>query len=283
LANDAFLLRGDLDLAAAYAERALAEGPVSSGLAFSYGTLAICATANQEFDRAHAILTEGQRAASAVGVPHWQAYFEMLLAGVEGSRGDQPAAQRHAREALRMARESEYPYRLAQALGYLARVLRYDDPAGARRAADEALDVARRTPGTGVGNALMTQADLAAISGSPREAIELMRDATVAWGDVIPSMVLASAAARACRMLADVDESEAAAVLAGVARHGPYSHVVRATIDEPGRADLERTLERLRERLGDDAFESAVARGAAFTSDEILKFLRSSAEEALSG
>ena len=108
-------------------------------------------------------------------------------------------------EAVRMAREAEYPYRLTQALGYLARVLRYDDPVGARQAADEAVEVARRTPGTGVGNTLMTQADLAAIAGSPYQAVALVRDATVAWGDVVPGMALASAAARACRILADVD------------------------------------------------------------------------------
>ena len=42
------------------------------------------------------ILTEADRATSGLDVPHWHAYYEMLLAGVEGARGDNVAAQRHA-------------------------------------------------------------------------------------------------------------------------------------------------------------------------------------------
>ena len=284
MANDALMLRGDLEGAAGYAQRALAEGPVAGGLAFSYATLAICALADEEFDRAHEILAEGQRATGSLGgeIAHWQAYFEMLLATVEGARGDQIATQRHAREAVRLARISEFPFRLAQALGTLARALRYDDPDGARRAADEALRLARERPDMGgVGNALMTQAHLAALAGAPREAIALFRDATLAWDDVVPAMMLVGTAARACRILADLDETRAAALLAGAASSGGYSHLLFATIDKQGRDDMEYTLKRLRERLGVDVYELEAARGAAMSSDEILQFMRSTAARVL--
>jgi hypothetical protein len=285
LANDALMLRGDVEGAAAYAERALAEGPVASGLAFSYATLAISALANEEFDRAHEILTEGRNATRSLqgDVAHWQAYFEILLATVEGSRNDDIAAQHHAREAVRLARESEFPFRLAQALGTLARTLRYDDLDGARRAADEAADLARQRPAFGqVGNAIMTQADLAALSGARNEALTLFRDATLAWGDVVPSMVLVSSAARACRMLADV-EPGAAVVLGGAATRGTYSRLLSATVDQHARDDLQRALRQLRERLGDEVFESEMVRGAAMSSDELLRFMRRAAEKALNG
>jgi predicted ATPase len=284
MANDALMLRGDLEGAESYAQRALAEGPISSGLAFSYATLAICALANGEFDRAHEILVEGQGATDQLrgDVSHWHAYYEMLLANVEGQRGDQIAAQRHARDAVRLARESEFPYRLAQALGVLGRALRYDDPDGARRAADEALHLARQQPAMGgLGNALMGQADLAALSGAPREAIALFREATLAWGDVVPIMVLVASASRASRILADLDEPTTAARLGGVATRGPRANLLVTTIDRRGRDDLERTLKRLRARLGDDVFESEMERGAAMSSDEVLRFMRDAAEEAL--
>jgi hypothetical protein len=127
----------------------------------------------------------------------------------------------------------------------------------------------------------MCQAELAGIAGVVREAIALLRAAAVAFGDDISSTVLVSTAARASAIFARGDDLAAAAVLDGFATAGMFSHLLRAALDPIARDDLHARLDRARPILGDDTFRAETARGAAMSGDEVLLFIRQSADRAL--
>ncbi len=284
MANDALMLRGDVGAAADLARQALGQGPASmAGMAMSYATLSICAAADVQFERALEILSEGQGASAALSdSPHTKAFYELLIARVEGSRGDPSAARLHAQEAVRLARDAKAAMRLAQALTAWASWSRYDDLDGARRAADEAAESARESGiASALGSAIMCQAELAGLAGAQRDAIELLRAATVAWGDDISSLVVVNAAARASRIFATSDNLDAAAVLGGFSTAGMFSHLLPAAVDPSTRDDLHATAERARMSLGDEIFDADTARGAAMSSDEVLRFIRQTADRAL--
>ncbi len=285
MANDALMVRGDVVAAADLARQALDQGPTSmAGLAMSYATLSMCAAVDGQFERALEILSEGQDASGALNADslHSRAFFELLITRVEASRGDPGAARLHAEEAVRLAREAKFPMRLAQALTSLASSCRDDDFESARRAADEAV-VCARVSGiqSTLASAIMCQADLAGIAGEARAATVLVGAAAVAWSDDISSHVVVNTAARASAIFARVDDLGAAAVLGGFATAGMFLHLLPAAVDPSIRDDLHATLDRARTNLGDESFGAETARGAVMSSDDVLLFIRQTADQAL--
>ena len=285
MANDALTLRGDVVAAAELARRALDQGPTSmGGVAMSHATLSMCAAADGQFERALEILAEGQNASAALNADsvHTKAFYELLIARVEAARGDPGAARLHAEEAVRLAREAEAPMRLAQALTSLASCCRDDDLERARRAADEAVACARASGiQSTLGSAIMCQAELTGIAGQVRDAIVLVRAAAVAWSDDTSSTVVVNTAARTSAIFARVDDLGAAAVLGGFATAGMFSHLLPATVDPSVRDDLHATLDRARTNLGEETFRAETARGAVMSSDDVLLFIRQTADQAL--
>ena len=89
---------------------------------------------------------------------------------------------------------------------------------------------------------------------------------------------------RSCRQrsLRGVDDLGAAAVLGGFATAGMFSHLLPAAVDPSARDDLHATLDRARTNLGDETFRTETARGAAMSSDDVLLFIRQTADTALS-
>jgi tetratricopeptide (TPR) repeat protein len=125
MANDALMLQGDVDTAADLAQQALDLGPtVLGGVAMSHAVLGLCALARGEPDRAVAIFEAGQ---NRLDTKHSQAFFEVLLSRAEASRGNDKAARARAECAVRLARESQFSMRIAQALNALAVAAAYND------------------------------------------------------------------------------------------------------------------------------------------------------------
>ena len=99
MANDALMLRGDVVAAADLARQALDQGPTSmAGVAMSYATLSMCAAVDGQFERALEILFDGQDASAALNSDslHTKAFYEILIARAEATRGDPSAARLHA-------------------------------------------------------------------------------------------------------------------------------------------------------------------------------------------
>ena len=88
---------------------------------------------------------EGQDASATLNAdsPHTKAFYEVLIARVEGRAAIRSAARLHAKRRYGLARGSKGSLRLAQAPHRLASWCRDDDFESARRAADEAVACAR--------------------------------------------------------------------------------------------------------------------------------------------
>jgi predicted ATPase/class 3 adenylate cyclase len=285
MANDALMLHGDLGTAADLARQALDQGPASMpGAVMSYTTLSFCAVVDGRSDRALEILAEGQAASRALSADnaHTEAFYQMQISRVERTSGDPRAARLHAEQAVRLAREAQYPMRLAQALANLASTSRYDDFEGARRAADEAVAAARESGlHAALASAVMCQAELAGMAGEVRKSIAFLREAAVEWSDDIASIVVVSTAARASAIFARAGELSAAAVLGGHAIAGVFSHLLPAVLDPRSYDDLHAALDQARTSLGEELFDAELARGAVMSSDEVLVFIRHAADVAL--
>jgi predicted ATPase/class 3 adenylate cyclase len=286
LANDAYWVRGDINAATEYATRAIADTQRGgTSMASAYAILSRCAAARGDFDGARDILEEGAKTyrQRQGHVPHFEAFFEILLSHVERGRGDPARARLHAEEAVRQARASELPYRLTQALNTLAAALRYDDLAAAERAAEEAERLARSNI-TGEfmsGNALAMRAELSRLAGKPTEALRLLRAAVIGWGDNVPTDVLVAACVRSGVLFADAGAPRDAAVIGGAAEQGQYSHLLAAANDPPSLGAFRERLAQSRERLGAEEFDAQVARGARMSPEETLRFIRTTAEALL--
>jgi predicted ATPase/class 3 adenylate cyclase len=277
MAADALGLRGDPVAAEDLARRAIADGPTHVGAAATaYAMLGSCAALAGDFERQLEILADGQRAVTKLGggTAHDRAFFEVHIALTEARRGDTNAARTHATEAVRLAREAQFPFRLAQTLNLWANLARDDDPDAAEAALAEAAHLAPEAlPPDVRGRTFLLRAQVRAQQGDARGAVALLQQALAVWGVDIPAVYMATINHRAAKILADVDETRAAAVLAGAATAGP--HALLTNLLEPrAPEELTQTIQHLRTTLGDDVYDTEAARGAAMSSDDILRFLR---------
>jgi tetratricopeptide (TPR) repeat protein len=278
MANDALMIHGDVDTAADLAQQALDLGPTMLGaVAMSHAVLGLCAIARNEHDRAIAIFEAGE---NRLDTKHSRAFFEVLLSRAEASRGNAIAARARAEQAVRLARESQFSMRIAQALNALTVAAAYNDLETARRAVDDALAAAREA-GTdqGVAISLSYQAELLATEGDVPAACAVLGDMVRAWGEDAPIMALLGAAARASEIFADAGAPRPAAALAGTVMAGPHSNLLLTAVDARTRDQLRNVIEVVRQHLGKDAFENEWARGANMSSNDIMRFIATSLEE----
>jgi predicted ATPase len=278
MANDALMLRGDVDTAADLAQQALDLGPTALGaIAMSHAVLGFCALARNQHDRAITIFEAGEY---LVDTNHSQAFFEVLVSRAEASRGNATAARAHAERAVRLARESQFSMRIAQALNALAIATAYTDLEAARRVVEDAL-AAARDAGTdqGVAISLSYQAELLATEGDVPGACVVLGDMVRAWGEDAPVMALLGATARAAAIFADAGAPRPAATLAGAVMAGPHSQLLLAAVDARTREQLRNVIEVVRAHLEKDTFDNEWARGATMSSHEIMRFIGTTAKE----
>jgi ATP/maltotriose-dependent transcriptional regulator MalT len=287
MAADALFVRGDKVAAEDLARRALTDTPstagVVSGSIVVYTVLSLCAASDGDYPRALELLADGRRATAHLGdeTVHHAAYFESLIASMEAARGDPAAARAHATEAVRLARESELPVRLAQALTVFARISSHDDPEAAERALDEVLAMPRlATSGMLVG-AFSLRAQLRANAGDSAGALGPLHEALLAWDDSTAIQSIHVTIESAATIFADLGNQQTAAVLAGAATTGPLAPGWAFSLSERARADLNQTIDRLRAALGPNAYDIQAAHGAAMSRDDLLRYLRDSVDTAL--
>jgi predicted ATPase len=278
MANDAFMLRGDIDTAAHLAQQALDLGPTVLGaVAMSHAVLGFCALARNEPDRAVTIFEAGK---NRLDTNHSQAFFEVLLSRAEASRGNAAAARAHAERAVRLARESQFSMRIAQALNALVVATAYTDLETAQLIVEDAL-AAARDAGTdqGIAISLSYQAELLATAGDVQAACAVLGDVARAWGQDAPLQALLGATARAAAIFADAGAPRPAATLAGAVMAGPHSQLLLAAVDARTRDLLQHVIDTVRAQLGNDTFDNEWARGATMTSNEITRFIGTTADE----
>jgi ATP/maltotriose-dependent transcriptional regulator MalT len=181
-----------------------------------------------------------------------------------------------------LARQSQLPMRLAAALTIFARVSHRDDPDAAERALDEVVAMGPEAAGTWmVGWALSVRAEFRVAAGDTRSALALLTEALHMLGDDATYLTVVRTACIGAAIFEVVGEPDTAAMLAGAATGGHHAMMLRYTLEQPMRIELDRTIDRLRATLGAGAYDAAATQGAAMSSDDLLRFLIRATDNAL--
>jgi predicted ATPase/class 3 adenylate cyclase len=283
LALDAAFIDGDIARAGALASQALVvlddlpgDETATSTSPTAFGcliTLGMAALARGDFDDARRTLAQQRRLSNH---DHQLSLAEALASRVETAAGDAGTARAHVQNALTLARRSQLPLRIAQALDLLARATMRSDPSTARAAHAEMVELVRAHPYLEVAGqhtrAVLTSAELTLAEHRPGEALPALREAAVhareqdLFFGIRAALVLA-------RAFSDLDRSDPAATLVGFATQSRYSWSLPVTMgpDEP--AELLLVQSQLRTQMGDGAYHTALAKGAALPLDEIGAFM----------
>jgi predicted ATPase len=186
--------------------------------------------------------------------------------------GDIPLARDLAEEGLRTARACGNPTLLSIALFASGFMNEADDPATAEAQYDECLTLIEAGAGGSVAApAGFSSAALRARYLDPTSALQRLRQATAfSHRDADAYMVVGSACS-AAMVFEAADALEEAAMLAGCGTLGPLAAVnLMAPLQRMGFGEA---MVRLRERLGEDAYEAAARRGATMSQDEIVELI----------
>jgi predicted ATPase/class 3 adenylate cyclase len=193
------------------------------------------------------------------------------LAAFEAMAGQLEAARADSDRALQLARRLGNQHLLASAFNGRAWALRRDDPEGALAAAEEFLEIYRRSglqrstlPGL-----MALAASVRARLGDDEGALTLLRDAITVCRDDGVRPQAAAALGFALNPLCHTGRPDAAAILIGGLDRGALA----AAANFPGTADSRaRTLARIRDTLGQDKTDQLVDQGASMTYDELIAY-----------
>jgi predicted ATPase/class 3 adenylate cyclase len=286
LASDALFLEGDLDRAAELARAALACTPEefrqsATGSMMPYSVLTFCAIAHGDFDNARELLAQARR---GVDPDHSIAFLELHAACVELAAGELDAARRHAETAVSLARRTDFPFRLAQALSLLGEVTVRNDPSTAHAAVAEIVALERvypHLPHSGGGYRMaLVPAKLSLAVHDDRNALHTLRAAAESARENGPLTALAIAVTL-ISVLARLAGPRQAATIGGVITEGPYAPLLPIATEPDDRAQLRLDLTELRNRLGDDDYATALATGAAMHLDAVVDTLLAAIDDAL--
>jgi predicted ATPase/class 3 adenylate cyclase len=292
LAQDAAWIEGDIARSGVLAGQALMvlddlsgdDAPTSTSrmALMCLTTLGMAALARGDLDAARQISAQQRRISNN---DHQLSVAEMFASRVEMAAGDAGAARANAQAALTLARRCQYPLRITQALGLLARVTLRNDPPSARAAHAEMVEVERAHPylervgGTDIGGALLS-AELTLAERRPGQALPALREAAVHASEqnllfaIRAALVLAQA-------LSDLDRSDPAATLVGFATQSRYSWSLPLTLWPDDQAEFQLSQSQLRRQMGDGAYNTAIAKGAALSLDEIGAFMVAAIDEVI--
>lgn len=193
------------------------------------------------------------------------------LAIWEAMAGDLDQSRADAARSLELARRSQNPYSLANALHANTWAHQRDDSAAALHTAEQCLEIHRRSPvnmGSSAG-VLALAAGMRSRVGDSMGALSLLRESVVIARDQGARPQLASALDWALSPLTKIGRPEPAAVFVGALIKGSLTGVG----DFPGvNSARMKALERVRSAIGDDRTDAMTAHGAAMSYDEIVEY-----------
>ena len=192
--------------------------------------------------------------------------------------GDLTTARAEADAALRVSRRHGQPSNLAASLWVFALTREADDPDAALAALDESVELTRAGASiTSFGSALAHIARLRDRQGDLPGALDALQQAATHFQRVGPRTELVVVVAQLARTLSGNDHAEPAAVLAGIVSAGPLASMsARGTPER-----VARTTVAARTQLGDTAYDSAFARGAAMSYDDAFAYVRTELDRAI--
>ena len=203
--------------------------------------------------------------------PYTKAAILSALAIWEAMVGELDQSRADAKRSLELARRLQNPFTLAQALHATAWAHLRDDPAAALNAAEQSIEIGRRSPSNfgSVGSVLAVAGGLRSRLGDPSGAFELLRESLLIARDQGARPQLAAALDWALSPLSKIGRTEAAAVFVGALSKGSLFGVSDFPGVESARAKI---LERVRSAIGDDRTDALISQGAAMNYDEIVEY-----------
>jgi predicted ATPase len=273
---------GDLEGAQALAESAIGDGlPQGAQRAvIAYGMLSIVAMQTGRIADARAWIAQAHRALDVIGDdPAQRVALHQLGALWAVLAHDNEAARVEADAALGLARQLGNPSRLSAALLASGRVREEaGDSEGALEMVEESIGLVRAGAiDRSFSSLLARAARLRTAKGDITGALDALREAVVYIQQVGMSSDFVSVVAQAARNLAGLGYNEPAAVLAGVIVDGSL-----ATLSAAGSSErIQRGLARARDKLGEDQYRAAFARGAAMPYHEAITFLAAELDRAI--
>jgi hypothetical protein len=153
-----------------------------------------------------------------------------------------------------------------------------DKPETALRALEESVELVRvGASDVNFGGALARMARLRDRDGDLAGALDALHEAVTYFQRVGPRTELVVVVAQFARTLAGRGKAEPAAVVAGIVAAGPL--MAMGATGTPQR--MERATVTARAEIGDVAYETAFARGAAMTYDDAITYIRSQLDLAI--
>jgi len=272
-AFDAFQNRGDVQLAEQLARGALRDGvtPGNPGVQ-AYVALVMSQTFTGLLTEARATLREAMQATQLAGVSdNDRAGALGTSAAVLALMGDIENARQSADAALALMRRTGNPSSLASTLCWASLTRVRDDPGQALAFAEQSIALTRAgASGSVLGHVLPIRAQLRARSGDIPAAVRDLREAITYSHEKGDKVMLMAAFDRGINVFDSLGLAEPAAVLAGVALHGPLA--VLSVLPPAERDDRAVLLEQVQTLIGRTAYERAVAQGAAMNQDEAITY-----------
>jgi predicted ATPase/class 3 adenylate cyclase/DNA-binding CsgD family transcriptional regulator len=229
-------------------------------------------TIEGEYESAHRSAEEARSVALEIEHPVQIAISQFMFGEKEYATGNLDAALSHFEQAIERSRSVGFTLGLAPAIAMRAIVsLAAGDREAARTYAEEGVAVGRQTDYPwALGLSLHCLAGLAFEEGDLERAEDLEHGALIEWRrmDRRPGIAdaLEALARIACALESDQEATRLAAATQRIREEIRY---VRFPIDRPGHEEL---VGRLRERLGDEAFEATWVEGAALDLDAAVAY-----------
>ena len=266
---------GDLPLAQRRAEDALQDPAVGDpfSLALLRSALAQACTLTGQPERGASIAREGGQEAAEVGIELFVGYFYADEAMAWTAAGDYAAARRPAMEAVEVARRVQNPALSAFAFSAAAGAIWPGEPQAALRLIEDSLALARAGAFDPVLSIALTwagfiRARIGDLFGAFVALQEAMAQAYADGNRLLLNMTLQCAAV----VLARLGEAEQAAVLSGAySAHFPPGIT---PVHHDVTMDIGEAQALARHALGEAAYSTALARGAAIDDDELVGYVQ---------
>jgi predicted ATPase/class 3 adenylate cyclase len=265
---------GDVQLAQRLAEDALAE-PVSSdpiGFDIPRGLLSRTYSLTGQPERGASIAREGRREATERGGSEFVVGFYLAFEAMAWTdAGDHAAARRPAMDAVEAARRFPNPALSAFACYAAAAAIWIGELQTALTLVEEGLALARAGASDSVfGFALSLAGAIRARNGDVPGALAVLQEATVRLAGDGNRLGLGMTLERAAAVLVRLGETEPAAVLAG-ADSARFALAVAAIYPDE-RLGIDQAQATARRALGEDAYNSALGRGADMDDNEVTEY-----------
>jgi tetratricopeptide (TPR) repeat protein len=263
------LVRADYETAHRLARDARRDGIPADSPAPDYPHIALIMCSRP--DQIRGILADGLAALDAISAdPVFYARLHAAAAGCAAQTGDLEFAAAEANETLRIGRQQNSRWVIANGLYLVALTSWRAAPDDALDALEECIALHRSASvsSTVQARALALAAQLHAAQGDANGGLSALREAINAAHRNRERTAVATAFDRGIQVLASTGHNQTAAVLGGIVTEGVFATTHAVPVHEL--PDRQRALEHLEVELGAERYAAAIARGSAMTYDEAV-------------